>query len=162
MNSRSFSMILPALRRGESLLNSPAALRTSRFRQRCFRAAGCSPHPPSYACTDHEKLAAHSKPFSPGPSFPQQNTQPLLSEILILCCGGPLRFSTKKQNRSKKVPVLALYGFKKRHAAQARDLNPLCDCPFFLLYFIFLQRSAPNQYGNPSGTRALSVLPVRS
>lgn len=72
LNSRSFSMILSALRRGEPLLNSPAALMTSRFRQRCFRAAGCSPHPPSCACSDHEKLAAHSKPFSPGPSIPSK------------------------------------------------------------------------------------------
>ena len=113
LNSRSFSMILPALRRGESLLNSPAALRTSRFRQRCFRAAGCSPHPPSYACTDHEKLAAHSKPFSPGPSFPQQNTQPLLSEILILCCGGPLRFSTKNRTGLKKSRFLLCTDLKR-------------------------------------------------
>ena len=71
-------MILTALRRGESLLNSPAALMTSRFRQRCFRAAGCSPHPPSCACSDHEKLAAHSKPFSPGPSIPLPHTGPLI------------------------------------------------------------------------------------
>ena len=78
LNSRSFSMILPALRRGEPLLNSPAALMTSRFRQRCFRAAGCSPHPPSCACSEHEKLAAHSKPFSPGPSIPPPHTGPLI------------------------------------------------------------------------------------
>jgi len=88
LNSRSFSMILSALRRGEPLLNSPAALMTSRFRQRCFRAAGCSPHPPSCACSDHEKLAAHSKPFSPGPSIPHPKPRqpfiPLISQCAIL------------------------------------------------------------------------------
>ena len=100
LNSQSFSLILPALRRGEPLRNSPAALMTSRFRQRCFRAAGGSPHPPSSACTDQEKLAAHSKPFSPGPSIPHPYTGPPF--IPIVSQGVVL---PPKKDQASKSPV---------------------------------------------------------
>lgn len=36
------------------------------------------PSSPSCACSDHEKLAVHSKPFSPGPSIPLPYTGPLI------------------------------------------------------------------------------------
>jgi len=46
--------------------------------------SGCrmQPSSPSCACSDHEKLAAHSKPFSPGPSIPLPNTGPPLISII--------------------------------------------------------------------------------
>ena len=117
LNSRSFSMILPALWRGESLLNSPAALMTSRFRQRCFRAAGCSPHPPSCACKDHEKLAAHSKPFSPGPSFPLPNTVMPLFGILSSLSGSSSIIQLYNKNRAILCPVLAILRIWKEACA---------------------------------------------
>ena len=130
LNSRSFSMILSALRRGEPLLNSPAALMTSRFRQRCFRAAGCSPHPPSCACSDHEKLAAHSKPFSPGPSIPLPHTGPLIMTPFprppfpIKKTGHPpFRQTFKSTSASRMIPIASSFlrlrlSPKKRYPAR--------------------------------------------
>jgi hypothetical protein len=67
--------------------------------------------PPPDACTDQEKLAAHSKPFSPGPSIPHPYTGPPF--IPIVSQGVVL---PPKKDQASKSPV---FPFIKKNSRQA-------------------------------------------
>ena len=70
--------------------------------------SGCwrQPSSPSSACTDQEKLAAHSKPFSPGPSIPHPYTGPpfipIVSQGVVLPPQKKTRLRKARFFRSSK------------------------------------------------------------